>query len=104
MDIPVSITKRRYSEVTTNQYFNYYDGGNGSTRFGYSFFNPLLGVGSMAQGDLAGSSIVFFGELAGAAAVYLGYDIQKSWIEKANSSGYSVDQLDNTIPKMMIYS
>lgn len=100
----LQITKRRYSEITTNQYFNYYDGGNGSARFGYSLFNPLLGVGSMAQGDMAGSSIVFFGELAGAAAVYLGYDIQKNWTEKAVSSGYSVDQLDNTIPKMMIYT
>ena len=100
----LQITKRRYSEVTTNQYFNYYDGGNGSARFGYSFFNPLLGVGSMAQGDLAGSSIVFFGELAGAAAVYLGYDIQKSWTEKALAAGYSREQLDNTIPKMMIYT
>ena len=100
----LQITKRRYSEITTNQYFNYYDGGNGSDRFEYSFFNPLLGVGSMVQGDLAGSSIVFFGELAGAAAVYLGYDIQKSWTEKAVSSGYSLDQLDNTIPKVMIYT
>ncbi len=100
----LEIVKRRYSSVTTIQSFKYYDGGNGSARFGYSFFNPLLGLGSMAQGDMAGSSIVFFGELTGAAAVYLGYDLQKSWTEEAVKMGYSKDAIDNTIPKMLIYS
>ena len=64
----------------------------------------MLGVGSTVQGDMAGSSIVFFGELIGGATVYLGYDIQKSWTEKALAAGYSREQLDNTIPKMMIYT
>lgn len=100
----LEIIKRRYSSVTTIQSFKYYDGGNGSARFGYSFFNPILGFGSMVQGDMAGSSIVFFGELTGAAAVYLGYDLQKTWTEKAVRMGYSKDAVDNTIPKILIYS
>lgn len=100
----IELLKRRYSSVTTIQSFNYYDGGNSSARFSYSFFNPLLGVGSMVQGDVAGSSIVFLGEMIGGAAIYLGYDIQKSWLEKATADGYSVEQLDNTIPKVIIYT
>ena len=100
----IEIKKRRYSDITTSEFFKYYDGGNGSARFGYSLFNPVLGLGSLVQGDKLGSSIVFFGELAGAAAVYLGYDIQKSWMNKAIEMGYSVDSLDNTIPKTIIYT
>lgn len=100
----LSVRKRRYSNLTTIRSFSYYDGGNDAARFGYSLFNPLLGVGSMVQGDMAGAGIVFLGEAIGGTVVYLGYDIQKNWMEKAAEAGYSFNQLDNTIPKVMVYT
>lgn len=98
----IELEKRKYSDFTAVSSFKYFDGGTGGNRFGYALFNPILGIGSFSQGDVAGGFTVLLGEALGVSAVYLGYDLQRKWIETTIEREIPIDAIDNTIPKAMI--
>lgn len=92
------------TEKTKVVNFIYKDGGSSSARFCAGIFNPLLGIGSAVQGDGAGVGMVVLGEALGGATIGFSYYLRNSWTSTAVANGYTEDDIDFTIPDIIMYS
>lgn len=109
----IVITEKGYYEYTGSESntdslwfvdFTYRDGGSAGTRFAASLFNPLLGIGSLGQGDKVGSNLTFWGEVLGGGTFAFGFYLRDTWIKRAEDDGYTEDDIDLSMPNIIMYS
>lgn len=77
---------------------------SGAKRAICSVINPVLGIGSFAEGDAGGGLFVFTNELLGGTAIAGAWYVVQRWQSTAASAGYLSDDIDYTVPNIVAAS